>query len=81
MLFTYKVERVYTLLGVYPKLQDRMKNTANRNLNNIMGLTVSKTEIFENVVTVDEYFFSLYISLIRSLRSPMQNSRQKSYIS
>ena len=51
------MERVYTFLGVHSKLQDRVKNTANRNFNNIIGLTVTKTEIFENVVTVYAYFF------------------------
>ena len=29
------------------------ENTAKRNLNNIMKLTITKTDIFENVVTVD----------------------------
>ena len=32
------------------------ENTSNRNLNIIIRLAVTKTEIFENDVTVDEYF-------------------------
>ena len=43
--------------GVHSELQARVINTANRYLNNIIRLTVTKIEIFENVVTIDEYFF------------------------
>ena len=59
MLF-YKMERAYMLLGIHSKLQARVKNIANRNLNNIIRLTATTSEIFENVVTVVEYFSPLF---------------------
>ena len=68
----HKIEN-YTLLWVHSKLQARGKYT-NRNLsNNIIRLDVTKTEIFEKVVNLDEYFFSSYLSMVRSWRSPMQS--------
>ena len=44
------------------------QNTSNRHLNRIIGLTVTKTEIFEKVVTVDDFFYfmeDMRIALVR----------------
>ena len=46
--------------GVHSKLQVMGKNTSNRDLGNMIGLTVTKSEIFEKVVTVDDFFLVIY---------------------
>ena len=59
-MFFYKMVRVHTLLGIHSKLQARVKNTAKTNLNSIIRLTVTMSEIFQNIVTVVEYFPVVY---------------------
>ena len=38
----------------------------NKNLNNVIRPAITKTENLEKAVNIDEYFFSSYISWVRS---------------
>ena len=56
---------IYTLLGSNTNLMPVGKY-ANRNFNNIIWLVVTKTEIFQKVINLDEHFFLVIIPMVRS---------------